>query len=181
MIKKIILGKKYKTMNKYEKIKFLEKEVLISFFGSIFFLLAFLIVSILFFKSEIIIYESNVGNFEDLNITLEIDNLTIQEEEKIKKIMSNIKPIYLINQGKIIFTKNMNKYYSKCPRCRGVNIDNGQNIIIRYQEEMRMKNTICHELLHTYFSGLRYDDEQSLVIDLSTYLPCFNEKEKMER
>lgn len=119
------------------------------------------------------------------NITYE--NLTMEQIIGIKEIMNQVKEIYLIEQDEIIFT---NSNESLTNGRNGVNYGNGRKIVIDYQtcyksedknntekncgyNERYFKQTICHELLHSYITEIEKELEEEIVEDLDDYLFCF--------
>ena len=125
------------------------------------FLVVFLVATIftlLFFPVKI---SSNLSESVILgypshkNITIKYDNLTEQEIDFTKSIIKDIKPDYLAYQRSITFTKEIDKECKSLtkPFCvvHGYNDNLGNNYILFSRDEDTLRETLCHELLHTYF------------------------------
>lgn len=84
-------------------------------------------------------------------------NLTEEEIEIVEGIMSQVNPIFMYQQQKIIFT---NETPSVCEdKCGGANVGRGREIYIMYHSDpYSLRKTIGHELMHTYMIGSKGSD-----------------------
>ncbi len=131
----------------------------------------------------------NISNDYSSNYTYQPNitykNMTIEQIMEIKEIMSQVKPLYLNLQDEIVFD---NSNASLGNGLNGINSGNGKILVIDYQTEYNdvngtlrntehnpkhLKYTICHELLHTYFTTIDFDLEEEIVKDLASALICF--------
>lgn len=110
-------------------------------------------------------------------VEYDLSELNSSEQEKVLFLLSDLKPIFLKNQKKIVFTKNVSfRYlheggsYETPSGLLGFNKNKGE-IYVQYSEKIEtMRLVLCHELLHTYVSGL-YQEE--IVSELEQYAPCY--------
>lgn len=131
---------------------------------------------------DILLQEKSIDNNEQQNpldiINITYEDLNESEIEFFESIFNNIKKEYLYKNNNWIIVKNMSKY---CDTCSGQNVGNGNKIIIKYREDIKsIKKTICHEVLHSYFSNDGEDENGEItpshliVYDVAKYKTCFN-------
>lgn len=113
------------------------------------------------------IKETNESILDRINITYV--NLTKNETINFENIFINIKEDYLVGNNNWIITKNTSNY---CENCNGQNRGKGREIIIKYRDDLtKIKRTICHELLHSFF--ITGNESHKLVYDIADYKTCF--------
>jgi len=140
-------------------------------FGLLFFL-GFIISSILTLSNlnpiQKIANTYYVNKYEiiskNVDVFIKYEDIDENEQKRINLLFNTIKPEYLEKRNNFIVTKNMKKY---CNDCSGLNINNSEQIIIKYDDDdYVLKDTITHEILHGFIIG---EDEAShkLIYEVS--------------
>ena len=167
-----------KQKQTYNKLK---KKIKLLKFALISLTICFVIVSVSFFVLYIFLFGVSLFVLP-INYTLNTTELDISERVQIENIFSQINPLYLQGQRKLLFTKNITKYLSLSEITKneregyitmGFNYGYPKgNIIIEYvKDEEILKEFICHELLHTF---MKLDDKtHEIVYDLGRKKVCF--------
>lgn len=164
-------GRKYKDKNQKQKIRFLEKNVILSSIVLIAVFIALLLIISIAYKPLFYIksYRAPKVTYSDLNKS---------EINYAKKLMKKIDPIYLRGQEEIIFAKNETGCDGLTHNdCNGVNIMRGAKIYIEYSFDM--KEVLCHELLHTYmFPATNFDNDivHDVVYDAGEKGVCYKDE-----
>lgn len=102
-------------------------------------------------------------------------NLNEEEKEIFNNVIEDVKKMYLVNNTNIKVQKGI---IEGDLLMGGVNYGDGKLIVIQYSKsENNLRNTLCHELLHTYFC-----DEggntigHKIIYDLAEQEVCFKHK-----
>lgn len=131
--------------------------------------ICFCIVCISFFILilciTIIIY--NVYPFYKKDLSIQYDNITDSQIKDFEYIFDDIKPIYYSAVSSMVLTNNIDKYKPDC-NCYGFN--KNKRIYIQYvEDELLLREIVCHELLHTWV----YRSNEEIVTDLARSYPCY--------
>jgi len=111
------------------------------------------------------LYNSDfIQNSLNQNKTAELifEDLNEDEINIVLEIVKDLKPGYLTNAKKIFFVKNWTKDYHShiSNNISGFNINEGEMIYVKYTDDSsRVRNIICHELLHTVVDCGECDEE----------------------
>ena len=113
-----------------------------------------------------------------------LSDLNEEEQEHIKTILNDVKPIYLSSQKSITVTYRFTEYYLKNGGDRadassviGFNTHLGEIYVQYFPDNYTMKRLLCHEILHTSVSGV-YEEE--MVEDLSKEMVCYKSERENE-
>lgn len=171
-IDKIFVGKMPNTYKKRAK-KFRTHMYIYVCFSFIFVILS------AFLMFYLILPQFYLKPAKNLNVTF--NEMTKEQIKETEKLISEIKPIYLTRQKSITFTSNLSHYGVDTEK-NGYEVlgyNGNRKIIILYSNNTRQfRETICHELLHSY---LYYDDlSHEVIYDLQEYEPCFKKVSEAE-
>lgn len=107
-------------------------------------------------------------------------NLTDSEIDLVHKIVNDTMDEYLLPQKKITFAKSIKQDYEgvsgdtkKSEYILGFNYNNGIIFVEFNNNEVYLRETYCHELLHTVVFG---PNEEEIVESIEPYQPCFKSK-----
>ena len=150
----------------------------IVFSGNIFlFLIIILMAFMLSWTTGISLPLMHGDSIEDYNVTIDFSDLNEDQIKIATKIVRSVKNQYLVKQKSITFTNNLSNYYNSQEneeyegKLLGFNRLGGRNYVLYRDNEIQLRNTLCHELLHTYL--MRDELSHDIVYDLSSYLPCY--------
>jgi len=139
------------------------------FFTMIIILAMASIASSLFFKYRM---ETTLMSKDYQHIDIELHNLTAEEREITLKMINEIKPIYLKATRTIVISPDV---IANDPQIAGQQTLGNDIIVLKYDEMThRMRNTLCHELLHSFM--LRDENTHEVIYDIAEYQPCFESR-----
>lgn len=104
-------------------------------------------------------------------------NLSNREINHINRVLDDVRPIFLEEQGNLHFVNNIGDFCDDCEKIAGLNRGKGANIVVEYyKEDEKLRYYLCHELLHTYTrTNLPRDFEEELVATLGKSFVCYDD------
>lgn len=176
--KKLIFGKQYFNYSNQEKINHLEKNFVFLYVCAISLIFLLGLITFLYLDTNFSTYSISPQASPPLNKTqIDVSELSVEDQIKALDLVRQIKPFYLTNQKKITFTYNISSKYegqinlSRGEILLGLNKNKGEIFIEYSSSRESIKETLCHELLHTYISSS--STSHLIVYDLGKYKTCF--------
>lgn len=119
----------------------------------------------------------NVDLESQIGIKVNLSGLEYNEQLKVKEILSQVNPLYLKEQESIHFVKDIDRHWDEfggnnSKYIDGFNFKRG-TIYVKHKSFLKseMKDTICHELLHSYFFPGKVSHE--IIYDLAKKGVCY--------
>ena len=169
ILRRVLFRKKYLSWNNEKRVKMLERQFLMNWVASFVLLICIFVFAY---------YNFHTYFMGERYPEIIFDNLTYEERITLWQIIDETKPMYVLGNKEIIFTKDVEskqnfitKYINRNDRVYGLNSMGGV-IIVFYDEDIEeTKKILCHELLHTVMK--RDEHAHAFIYDLEEYLPCF--------
>ena len=144
------------------------------------FIMSIFVVGIIF----ILIYpqtpSGTLSGLDYMNITFG-EGINETMKDNFIEVLEDLNPLYLEKNKNITLTLNVSEYTDcgdKETIFGGCNLGNGKSIIVKHDfHEATLRDTICHELLHSYFNNDWGDlINHKIIYDMAKKHVCFSRR-----